>query len=91
MAKDSVGSAFNRFADTDYNEEGVFVRHASFPGANDPYEALKATPRAEIDHEAWGSLNSDMSRPFDKPKSGRIAVQVINHLGDEVIKVFEVG
>lgn len=32
-----------------------------------------------------------MKIPFDKPKSGRIAVKVINHLGDEVMKVFRVG
>jgi hypothetical protein len=25
--------------------------------------------------------------PFDKPKKGRIAVKIINHLGDEVIRV----
>ena len=43
-----------------------------------------------IDPEAWASLNSDTSRPFEKPKSGRIAVKVINHLGDEVMKVFKV-
>jgi hypothetical protein len=29
-----------------------------------------------------------VSRPFAKPESGRIAVKVINHLGDEVMKVF---
>ena len=77
--------------DTDYNEESFFVRHAYFLGANDPYKALKTTLRAEIDAEAWGSLHSDTSRPFPKPKSGRIAVKVINHLGDEVMKVFGVG
>ncbi len=76
--------------DTDYNEESFFVRHAYFLGANDPYKALKATLRAEIDQEAWDSLNSDVSRPFPKPSTGRIAVKVINHLGDEVMKVFSV-
>ena len=76
------------FLDTDYNEESFFVRHAYFLGANDPYKSLKKTLRAEIDPEAWATLNSDISRPFDKPKSGRIAVKVINHLGDEVMKVF---
>ena len=79
------------FIDTDYNEESFFVRHAYFLGANDPYKALKTTLKAEINEEAWASLNSDTSRPFDKPKSGRIAVKVINHLGDEVMKVFRVG
>lgn len=77
--------------DTDYNEESFFVRHAYFLGANDPYKALKTTLKAEIDEEAWGTLNSDVSRPFAKPVSGRIAVKVINHLGDEVMKVFAVA
>ncbi len=76
------------FIDTDYNEESFFVRHAYFLGANDPYSALKTTLKAEIDPEAWATLNSDTSRSFEKPKSGRIAVKVINHLGDEVMKVF---
>jgi adenine-specific DNA-methyltransferase len=79
------------FVDTDYNEESFFVRHAYFLGANDPYKALKTTLKAEIDEEAWAALHSDTSRPFDKPKSGRIAVKVINHLGDEVMKVFRVS
>jgi adenine-specific DNA-methyltransferase len=78
------------FIDTDYNEESFFVRHAYFLGANDPYSALKTTLKAEINADAWATLNSDTSRPFPKPKSGRIAVKVINHLGDEVMKVFKV-
>ncbi|HEY5779104.1 MAG TPA: hypothetical protein VIT00_10230 [Terrimicrobiaceae bacterium] len=78
------------FIDTDYNEESFFVRHAYFLGANDPYSALKTTLKAEINPEAWATLNSDTSRPFEKPKNGRIAVKVINHLGDEVMKVFRV-
>jgi adenine-specific DNA-methyltransferase len=78
------------FIDTDYNEESFFVRHAYFLGANDPYKALKTTLRAEINEEAWATLHSDTSRPFAKPTSGRIAVKVINHLGDEVMKVFRV-
>ena len=76
------------FIDTDYNEESFFVRHAYFLGANDPYKSLKTTLKAEINEDAWATLNSDTSRPFSKPKSGRIAVKVINHLGDEVMKVF---
>ncbi|WP_334033327.1 site-specific DNA-methyltransferase [Burkholderia orbicola] len=79
------------FLDTDYNEESFFVRHAYFLGANDPYKALKTTLKAEIDADAWATLNSDTSRPFPKPSTGRFAVKVINHLGDEVMKVFKVG
>ena len=68
-----------------------FVRHAYFLGASDPYGALKTTLRAEIDEIAWQSLYSNVSRPFPRPKSSRIAVKVINHLGDEVMKVFKIA
>jgi adenine-specific DNA-methyltransferase len=78
------------FLDTDYNEESFFVRHAYFLGANDPYGSLKTSLKAEINKEVWETLNSDTSRPFPSPKSGRIAVKVINHLGDEVMKVFRI-
>ena len=78
------------FIDTDYNQESFFVRHAYFLGASDPYKSLKTTLKAEINAEAWATLQSDVSRPFDKPSTGRIAVKVINHLGDEVLKVFRV-
>ena len=78
------------FIDTDYNEESFFVRHAYFLGARDPYKSLKTSLKAEIAREAWESLRRSVSRPFAKPESGRIAVKVINHLGDEVMKVFRV-
>ena len=76
------------FIDTDYNEESFFVRHAYFLGASDPYKSLKTSLKAEINPDAWATLRSDTSRPFPRPKTGRIAVKVINHLGDEVMKVF---
>ncbi|MEP0815115.1 MAG: site-specific DNA-methyltransferase [bacterium] len=78
------------FIDTDYNGESFFVRHAYFCGADRPYEKLKRALRAEIDESAWEQLYSTVSRPFDAPKSGKIAVKVINHYGDEVLKVYEV-
>lgn len=78
------------FIDSDYNEESFFVRQAYFLGANDPYKALRTTLKSEVNEEAWATLHSDTSRTFDVPKSGRIAVKVINHLGDEVMKVFKV-
>ena len=78
------------FIDTDYDMESFFVRHAYFMGANDPYKSLKTSLRAEIDEDAWASLYRDKSRPFKKPESGRFAVKVINHFGDEVMKVFRV-
>lgn len=78
------------FIDTDYNEESFFVRHAYFLGANDPYKSLKTALQAEIDEDAWATLYSDTSRPFERPAGGRIAVKVINHFGDEVMKVFGV-
>jgi adenine-specific DNA-methyltransferase len=75
--------------DTNYNEESFFVRHCYFTGGNDPYKRLKTALKADIDADAWASLNSDVSRPFPKPDTGRIAVKVINDYGDEVMKVFE--
>ncbi len=78
------------FIDTNYNEESFFVRHAYFLGANDPYKQLKRALKAEIDEEAWKSLYCDISRSFPKPDTGRVAVKVINHLGDEVMKVFKI-
>jgi adenine-specific DNA-methyltransferase len=78
------------FIDTDYSGESFFVRQAYFPGADIPYKQLQATLKGDIDEEAWESLKKTVSRPFPRPKSGRIAVKVINHLGDEVMKVFGV-
>jgi adenine-specific DNA-methyltransferase len=78
------------FIDSDYNGESFFVRQAYFLGQNDPYKSLKTSLKAEIDSDAWESLNSDISVPFAKPSTGRIAIKVINHLGDEVMKVYKV-
>ena len=79
------------FIDTDYNEESFFVRHAYFTGADEPYKKLQRALKAEIDEAAWASLYSTVSRPFDPPSTGKIAVKVINHYGDEVLKVYEAG
>jgi adenine-specific DNA-methyltransferase len=78
------------FIDTDYDGESFFVRHAYFTGTGDPYDKLRRALRAEIDEAAWQTLYSTVSRPFDPPESGRIAIKVINHYGDEVLKVYEV-
>ena len=78
------------FIDTNYNGESFFVRHAYFTGAEEPYDKLKRALRADIDEAAWSSLYSTVSRPFDKPESGKIAINVINHYGDEVLKVFTI-
>ena len=78
------------FIDTAYNGESFFVRHAYFTGADEPYEKLKRALRAEVDEAAWASLYSTTSRAFERPVSGKIAVKVINHYGDEVLKVFAV-
>ena len=78
------------FIDTNYNEETFFVRHAYFTGGDRPYEKLQKALRAEIDEDAWSALYSTVSRPFDPPETGKIAVKVINHYGDEVLKVYAV-
>ena len=89
VISDSADGIACWFIDTDYNEESFFVRHAYFLGANDPYSALKTTLRAEIDPEAWALLTA-IPPALSRNRSGRIAVKVINHLGDEVMKVFSV-
>jgi adenine-specific DNA-methyltransferase len=78
------------FIDTSYDGESFFVRHAYFTGAQEPYDKLKRALRAEIDEDAWASLYSTVSRPFPVPETGKIAVKVIIHFGDEVMKVYEV-
>jgi adenine-specific DNA-methyltransferase len=95
IGSDGVEGIAAWFIDTDYNEESFFVRHAYFlgsakSGGSDPYKSLKTALKAEIDENAWASLYSDISRPFSKPTTGRIAVKVMNHFGDEVLKVFGV-
>lgn len=77
------------FIDTDYNGESFFVRQAYFCGGDEPYDRLKKALRAEIDESVWRTLYSTVSRPFERPKKGKIAVKVINHYGDEVLKVIE--
>jgi hypothetical protein len=81
---------FNGLDDTNYNGESFFVRQAYFTGADEPYEKLKRALRAEIDEAAWSQLYSTRSRPFARPETGKIAVKVINHYGDEVLKVYAV-
>jgi adenine-specific DNA-methyltransferase len=90
IRSDDVKGIAAWFIDTDYDEESFFVRHAYFLGANDPYKSLKTALKAEIDPHAWETLYADTSRPFPRPSTGRIAVKVINHFGDEVLKVFGV-
>jgi len=78
------------FIDTAYDDQQFFVRNAYFLGADDPYDKLKRALRADIDKAAWASLNSTVSRPFPRPTSGRIAVKVVNHYGDEILNVYGV-
>jgi adenine-specific DNA-methyltransferase len=78
------------FLDTDYDGDAFFVRHAYFTGADDPYERLRRALKADISEEAWATVNATVSRPFPTPRSGKIAVKVINHYGDEVMKVLGV-
>lgn len=78
------------FIDTEYNGESFFVRHAYFTGTDEPYEKLKRALRAEVDEAAWTALYSTKSRSFDPPSTNKIAIKVINHYGDEVLKVYEI-
>jgi adenine-specific DNA-methyltransferase len=90
VRSDDTGRVALWMIDTNYNDESFFVRHCYFTGGNDPYKRLKTALKADIDADAWASLNSDVSRPFRKPDTGKIAVKVINDYGDEVMKILEV-
>lgn len=90
IRSDGVEGVAAWFVDDDYDEESFFVRQAYFLGAQDPFKALESSLKSEIDADAWETLYSPVSRPFARPRSGRIAVKVINHFGDEVMKVMGV-
>jgi len=79
------------FIDDDYDQTSFFVRQAYFLGGKDPYEKLKTALKADLNEEAWNVLNSTVSQPFEAPQGGKIAVKVINHYGDEVMKVYHVA
>jgi hypothetical protein len=82
--------------DTAYDEDEFFVRHIYFAGTEgkpdglDPYTRLRRALRAQLDEAAWATLYATRSRPFPRPQSGKVAVKVINHYDDEVLKVYEV-
>ena len=90
IRSDSTDDIACWFIDTNYNGESFFVRDAYFTGANDPYKRLRQALRADIDKDAWETLYRTRSRPFDSPTTGTIAVKVINHHGDEVLKTYPV-
>ena len=73
-----------------WNKEAFFARQVYFPGRDKVYDAFKKFLNNDIDREEWESVAKTTSRPFPRPKTGRIAVKVINHFGDEVMKIFEV-
>jgi adenine-specific DNA-methyltransferase len=87
----SAGEIACWFVDTDYSGDAFFVRQAYFPGADVPYKSIKSALKADVDADAWDSLKRTISRSFPRPKSGRIAVKVINHLGDEVMQVLRIS
>lgn len=78
------------FIDTNYNGESFFVRHGYFTGADRPYEKLSKALKAEINEDAWEQLYRTKSRSFKTPDTGKIAVKVINHYGDEVLRVYQI-
>jgi len=90
LRSSSVDDIAAWFLDTDYDGDAFFVRHAYFTGADDPYDRLRRALRADISDEAWATVNSTISRSFPMPSTGKIAIKVINHYGDEVMKVFAV-
>jgi adenine-specific DNA-methyltransferase len=78
------------FIDTNYNAESFFVRQAYFLGSNDPFKALRRALQADVNEHAWRTMYSARSRPFAVPETGRIAVKIVNHYGDEILKVYDI-
>lgn len=78
------------FVATTYTKQRFFVRHAHFTGAGEPHVRLQKTLRTEFEVKAWVSLYATTSQPLPKSDTGRIAVKVIDHYGDEVLMVHEV-
>jgi len=74
-----------------HNEESFFVRHAYFTGVDECCKKLQRALKSELDEAAWSTRHSTVSRPFDAPLTGTIAVKVINRCADEVLKVHERG
>ena len=87
LRSSSVDDIAAWFLDTNYDGDAFFVRHAYFTGADDPYDKLRRALRADISDDAWATVNSNVSRPFPRPRTGKVAIKVINHYGDEVMKV----
>jgi adenine-specific DNA-methyltransferase len=87
LRSSSVDDIAAWFLDTDYDGDAFFVRHAYFTGADDPYDKLRRALRVDISDETWATVNSTVSRRFPRPTKGKVAIKVINHYGDEVMKV----
>ena len=75
--------------DTDYNEQCFIARQVFFPDNPTLYKALKKMLNNDIDAEEWESAAGTLSHPFPRPDSNKIAVKVINHFGDEVMKIYD--
>ena len=90
LRSSSVDDIAAWFLDTNYDGDAFSVRHAYFIGADDPYDKLRRALRADISDEAWATVNSTVSRPFPRPQTGKVAIKVINHYGDEVMRVLTV-
>lgn len=77
--------------DTDYNEQCFVARQVFFPDNPTLYKALKKMLNNDIDAEEWEAAAGTLSHPFPRPYSNKIAVKVINHFGDEVMKIYDLS
>lgn len=77
--------------DSDYNEQCFVARQVFFPDNPTLYKALKKMLNNDIDAEEWEAAAGTLSHPFPRPYSNKIAVKVINHFGDEVMKIYDLS
>ncbi|MGE3850564.1 MAG: DNA methyltransferase [Planctomycetota bacterium] len=74
------------FLDTDYNGRVFHVCQAFFPRTG-AWEKLKKALKATHDETVWDHLAGTKSAPFERGKTGKIAVKVIDDRGNELLAV----
>ncbi len=76
------------FIDTDYDGRTFCICQAFFPDKS-AWDKLQRALRGSIDDEAFEKLTGKESLPFPAGEYKRAAVKVIDHRGNEVMKVVE--
>ena len=74
------------FLDTDYNDRVFHVCQAFFPRTG-AWDNLKKALKTDYTADVWDHLAGEVSAPFEKGETGKIAVKVIDDRGNELLVV----